>query len=81
MRMRWRSRYRLTAYGVALWVVLAIGIAGIAYTKNRDPGRWFILGLLFCPPIVFLVGFLPALPKIETKPPQTLPPMPPPRVD
>jgi hypothetical protein len=56
--------------GLSIWLWLAIAVIAtmvlnpwIAYRKNRSPGLWFVLGLLFNPVALVVLLFRPTLPR------------------
>lgn len=60
---------------IVVWIVCAGFAAFIAKSKNRDPGNWFVLGLLFGVFALIGVAAVPELtiePPVETVEPETV---------
>lgn len=45
-----------TLYGAVLWLVFACGCAWIAETKGHGQVWWLLLGLVFGPPVILIIG-------------------------
>ncbi len=62
--------------GLSIWLWAAIAVLAtmvlnpwIAYSKNRSPWLWFVLGVLFNPIAFVVLLFRPTLPRARYRPP------------